>query len=114
MKWHFPQYDNLETVPFIPNATTDIAYFRFHGRNKENWLKKGIETSLRYAYLYSDDGLREFILPIKNVDKRAKVTYAMFNNCHGGFTIKDALRLKEMLALKERIFVDGLKGGDYN
>ena len=81
VKWHFPQYDNLATVPFIPNATTDIAYFRFHGRNKENWLKKGIETSLRYAYLYSDDELKEFIPSIRT---------------------------------KERIFVDGLKGGDYN
>ncbi len=32
----------------------------------------------------------------------------------GGFAIKGALRLKELLALKERIFVDGLKGDDYN
>jgi uncharacterized protein YecE (DUF72 family) len=42
-----------------------------------------------------------------NLPYRAKVTYAMFNNCHGGFAIKDALRLKELLALKERIFDKG-------
>jgi len=45
-----PQYGNLGTIPFLPEVTTEIAYFRFHGRNKENWLKKGIETSLRFAY----------------------------------------------------------------
>ena len=92
-----PQYGNLATVPFLPNVTTDIAYFRFHGRNKENWLKKGIETSLRFAYLYTDGELKEFVPSIQVVDKRAKVTYAMYNNCYGGFAIKNALRLKEFL-----------------
>ena len=100
-----PQYGNLATVPFLPNATTDIAYFRFHGRNKENWLKKGIETSLRYAYLYSDDELKEFIPSIQRVNKRAKVTFAMFNNCHGGFAIRDAIRMKELLSSKEMVDV---------
>jgi uncharacterized protein YecE (DUF72 family) len=57
-----PQYGNLATILFLPNITTDIAYFRFHGRNSEHWLKKRIETSLRFAYLYSEDELKEFIL----------------------------------------------------
>jgi len=64
---------------------------------KENWLKKGVETSLRYAYLYSDEELKEFITPIKNLNKKAKVTYAMFNNCHGGFAMRNALRIQEMI-----------------
>ena len=92
-----PQYGNLATVPFVPRLTTDTAYFRFHGRNKENWLKKGIETSLRYAYLYSDEELKEFVPPIKSIGKRAKVVYALFNNCHGGFAMKNAIRLKELV-----------------
>jgi uncharacterized protein YecE (DUF72 family) len=40
-----PQYGNLATVPFLPHVTSDIAYFRFHGRNKETWLKKGVVIS---------------------------------------------------------------------
>lgn len=98
-----PQYGNLTTIPFLPNVTTDIAYFRFHGRNKENWLKKGIETSLRFAYLYSDAELKEFIPPIQNMDRMAKTTCVMFNNCHGGFAMKGALRLKELMATKEKL-----------
>jgi uncharacterized protein YecE (DUF72 family) len=98
-----PQYGNLATIPFLPGVTTDIAYFRFHGRNKENWLKKGIETSLRFAYLYSDAELKEFISPIQNMDRMAKTTCVMFNNCYGGFAMKDALRLKELLASKEKV-----------
>lgn len=92
-----PQYGNLATVPFLPETTADSAYFRFHGRNKTNWLKKGIETSLRYDYLYSEEELRTFIPHIKGIDKKVKTTYAMFNNCHGGFAMRNGLRLKELL-----------------
>jgi uncharacterized protein YecE (DUF72 family) len=91
-----PQYGTLATVPFVPEVTSDVAYFRFHGRNKENWLKKGLATSLRYKYLYSDAELRECVLSIRAADKKANVTYAMLNNCHGGFAIKNALSLKEL------------------
>ncbi len=92
-----PQYGNLATVPFIPRVTTDIAYYRFHGRNKENWLKKGIATTLRYAYLYNDGELKKFVPALHDSEKRARVTYVMFNNCHGGFAMKNALRIREML-----------------
>jgi uncharacterized protein YecE (DUF72 family) len=91
-----PQYGSLVTVPFVPHLTTDTVYFRFHGRNKENWLKKGIETSLRFAYKYSDEELEEFVPTIESINKRAKVVYCMFNNCHGGFAMRNALRLKEL------------------
>lgn len=92
-----PQYGNLATIPFIPEVTTDTAYFRFHGRNKENWLKKGIETTLRFAYLYSEEELGTLAQSVQNINKVAKVTYAMFNNCHGGSAVKNALRMKEMV-----------------
>ncbi len=92
-----PQYGSLATVPFIPHLTSDIAYCRFHGRNKANWLKKGVETSLRYAYLYDDEELRKFASPLKSLDRQAKVTYAMFNNCHGGFAMKNGMRMKELI-----------------
>jgi uncharacterized protein YecE (DUF72 family) len=95
-----PQYGTLATVPFMPETTTDIAYFRFHGRNRENWLKKGIETSLRYDHLYSDEELKAFVPAIHAAHRKTKVTYAMFNNCHGGFAMRNALRLKALLKRK--------------
>jgi uncharacterized protein YecE (DUF72 family) len=97
-----PQYGSLATVPFLPEVTTDIAYLRLHGRNTENWLKRGIETSLRYDYLYSDDELREFADPIKEMDMKTKMTFVMFNNCHGGFAIRNALRMAELLKKNRR------------
>jgi uncharacterized protein YecE (DUF72 family) len=92
-----PQYGTLTTVPFIPKVTTEFAYFRFHGRNTGNWLKKNVETSLRYAYSYNDQELTSFIPAIKEADRQARETYAMFNNCHRGSATSNGRRLKEML-----------------
>jgi uncharacterized protein YecE (DUF72 family) len=92
-----PQYGTLATVRFVPAVTTETAYFRFHGRNRENWLKRGLETSLRYDYLYSDDELRELAEPVIAANKKTKRVYAMFNNCHGASAMRNARRLKEML-----------------
>lgn len=109
-----PQYGMLATVPFIPRVTTDIAYFRFHGRNKENWLKKGVETSLRYCYLYSDEELKEFVPSIQSADKKVKVSYAMFNNCHGGIRNAQCIeaegnsRAESLNALQEEILLTKL------
>ena len=92
-----PQYGTLATVPFVPQTTADIAYYRFHGRNKENWLRKGVETSLRYAYEYSDEELKEFVAHVQTSAKMAKETYVMFNNCHGGSAMRNAEKMKVML-----------------
>ncbi len=92
-----PQYASLATVPFVPDVTGSIGYFRLHGRNKENWLKKGIETSLRYAYEYSQEELKEFVPVIKELDMRARATYVMFNNCHGASAVRNAKKMKGMI-----------------
>ena len=92
-----PQYGTLATVPFVPQTTADIGYYRLHGRNKENWLKKGIETSLRYAYEYSEEELKEFLPHVEISAKTAITTYVMFNNCHGGSAMRNAEKMKVLL-----------------
>lgn len=101
-----PQFGTSATVPFLPCVTADTAYFRFHGRNRENWLKKGIATSLRYAYSYSEEELLEFAPAVEEAGSQAKTTYVMFNNCFRGNAAANASRLKELL--KER---RGRRGG---
>jgi len=92
-----PQYGDQRTIPFMPHATTGTAYFRFHGRNRENWLKKNIETSLRYAYSYPDTELNELVPRLRSTEETAKTTYAMFNNCHRNYAVANAARLRELL-----------------
>ncbi|MEW6536435.1 MAG: DUF72 domain-containing protein [Candidatus Auribacterota bacterium] len=92
-----PQYDSLATIPFKPFVTGDIAYVRFHGRNKGNWLKKGIDTSLRYSYDYSLKELDSFLPALTDMNKSALVTFAVFNNCHSRKAIDNAILLRDLL-----------------
>ena len=92
-----PQYGTLATVPFVPQTTAEIAYYRLHGRNKDTWLKRGVGTSLRYAYLYSEEELKELVPHVHTSAKRTKETYVMFNNCHGGYAMRNAEMLKALI-----------------
>ncbi|HEX9916292.1 MAG TPA: DUF72 domain-containing protein [candidate division Zixibacteria bacterium] len=81
-------------MPFNPAITSDIAYFRFHGRNKD-WFEA--EKSSRYDYLYSQEELKKFVDPIKDLDSKASQTLVFFNNCHIGKAVRNALMLKEII-----------------
>jgi uncharacterized protein YecE (DUF72 family) len=83
-------------MPFEPRRTSDIGYFRFHGRN-QNWFKASREE--RYNYLYSKAELDEFIPPLRSVSAGAKTTFVFFNNCHAGAAARNALMMKQMLGL---------------
>jgi uncharacterized protein YecE (DUF72 family) len=87
-------------MPFEPRRTSDIAYFRFHGRN-QNWFSASREE--RYNYLYSKEELAEFIPPLRSVSADAKTTFAFFNNCHAGAAATNALMMKQMLGLVEAL-----------
>jgi uncharacterized protein YecE (DUF72 family) len=85
-------------MPFEPRRTSDTAYFRFHGRN-QNWFNASREE--RYNYLYSKEELQEFIAPVRAVGGRA--SYLFFNNCHAGAAARNALMMKTMLGLVDKL-----------
>lgn len=59
-------------------VTSDMAYFRFHGRNAEMWWRGNVET--RYAYLYSDAEIKELTLKIRDRAQKSSLVFAFFNN----------------------------------
>ena len=81
-------------MPFHPAVTSEIGYFRFHGRNS-NWFN--VPTSVRYDYLYSKEELNEFIAPIKMMASKTEKVFIFFNNCHAGSAAKNAIMLIRML-----------------
>jgi uncharacterized protein YecE (DUF72 family) len=81
-------------MPFCPVSTSEIGYFRFHGRNP-NWFDSPL--SVRYDYLYNGSELKSFIEPVKDVNKKVKKTLVYFNNCHAGSAAKNAIQLTKML-----------------
>lgn len=89
-----PQTRSL--APFVPRATTALAYFRLHGRSKQ-WFGAGMEQ--RYNYFYTDEELQEFIPHLRQWEGKTRVTMVFFNNCHAGAAMKNALRLRDLLGL---------------
>jgi hypothetical protein len=46
--------EDSSIVPSFIEATGDQVYFRFHGKNRENWFKRNITAAERFKYLYSE------------------------------------------------------------
>jgi uncharacterized protein YecE (DUF72 family) len=78
-------------------VTSDMAYFRFHGRNKEMWWKGDSET--RYKYLYSDEEINELTEKVKVAAGQTNLTFALFNNHWQGYAPRNAVDMMKVLKL---------------
>ena len=67
-------------TPTVVALTSPTAYVRFHGRNADTWNKRGGSASERFDYLYSDDELREWVSPLRELAEGAEQAFAFFNN----------------------------------
>jgi len=67
-------------VSTVLALTSPTLYVRFHGRNASTWNKRGGSASERFDYLYSDDELREWVQPLRELSGQAEQAYAFFNN----------------------------------
>ena len=77
--------------------TADMAYFRFHGRNKENWWTGDSET--RYKYLYSPEEIKELADKMRPAFEQTRLTFAFFNNHWRGYASRNAADMKKELKL---------------
>jgi uncharacterized protein YecE (DUF72 family) len=77
--------------------TADMAYFRFHGRNKETWWTGDSET--RYKYLYSPEEIKELADKIRPAFEQTRLTFAFFNNHWRGYAPRNAADMKRELKL---------------
>ncbi|MDY6951423.1 MAG: DUF72 domain-containing protein [Thermodesulfobacteriota bacterium] len=78
-------------------VTAPMVYIRFHGRNRENWFKKGVATVERYRYLYNEKELERWAEKVKKVHGKADETFVLFNNCYENYGVKNAKALKRLL-----------------
>jgi len=78
-------------------ATADIAYFRFHGRNKETWWQGDDET--RYKYLYSPEEIGQLSGRVQSAGGKSKLLFVFFNNHWQGYAPRNAVDMKRQLKL---------------
>ncbi len=82
-----------ETLPI----TSNMAYFRFHGRNAETWWTGDSET--RYRYLYSSEEIGELTAKVRAAAGQTELLFAMFNNHWQGYAPRNAVNMKKSLEL---------------
>jgi uncharacterized protein YecE (DUF72 family) len=80
--------------------TSDMAYFRFHGRNAETWWTGDTET--RYKYLYSAEEIEELAGRIRSAAEKTQLLFALFNNHWRGYAPKNAGDMMKSLQLPFR------------
>jgi len=93
-----PQGFKSSVPPVVVPTNADLAVFRFHGRNAENWEKKDIPPSERFRYLYDEDELADWTPKIAVVAKSAKQTHVVYNNCYSNYGTTNAREAARLLA----------------
>ena len=75
--------------------TSDLAYFRFHGRNKEMWWKGDVES--RYCYLYSPEEIKELSERVNKAAAKSSVSFVFFNNHWRAYAPRNAVDMMKAL-----------------
>ena len=75
-----PKLDAQNVPATVVAATTPLAYVRFHGRNAGTWNARGGSAAKRFDYQYSEEELREWVEPLRELASESEEVYAFFNN----------------------------------
>jgi uncharacterized protein YecE (DUF72 family) len=75
--------------------TSDVAYWRLHGRNTEKWYG-GKNQSERHDYLYSPDELRPFVQQLAERQDELRESWVMFLNTTKGHALKNIEMVREL------------------
>ena len=87
------------SVPPVTAATSpELAMVRFHGHNAETWEKRGITAAERFRYLYSEDELRQWVEPARELAAKSKQLHVLMNNCYEDYGVRNAAQLADLLS----------------
>ena len=75
-------------------------YLRFHGRNREQWYRKGAGKLEKYDYLYSRNELESFVRIISPLASRGDEIFIFFNNHPSGKAPANAAQMMEMFGMR--------------
>jgi uncharacterized protein YecE (DUF72 family) len=83
-------------IPPVAEATSKVAYVRFHGRNVKKWWHHD-EAWERYDYTYAKEELEEWAPKIKSLDGKAENTFVFANNHWQAQAVDTARQLRLLL-----------------
>lgn len=85
------------SVPPSADVTAPVAFIRFHGRNKDNWERKGAVPADKFDYLYRREELEEWVPKIRTMAGEAKELHLIFKNKHADYPVRNAMQMAELL-----------------
>jgi uncharacterized protein YecE (DUF72 family) len=85
-----PQGFKTSVPPVVAATSPELAMLRFHGHNGENWEKPGLTAAERFKYLYSEDELRKWVAPVRELAGEAKQLHVLMNNCYADYGVRNA------------------------
>jgi uncharacterized protein YecE (DUF72 family) len=92
-----PQGFKSSVPPVAAVTSSDLAVFRFHGRNAETWEKPNIPPNERFRYLYDEDELADWAPRIAQAARTSSSVHVLFNNCSGNYGTTNASQLAELV-----------------
>jgi uncharacterized protein YecE (DUF72 family) len=76
--------------PLLPpdvKITSNIAYFRWHGRGRRPW----------FDYRYKKEELDPWVPRVREVSRKVEKVFGYFNNHYHGYAVENCLQVLEML-----------------
>lgn len=92
-----PQGFRSSLPPIAVATSKDVAYVRFHGRNKKNWEKPHEIATPRFAYLYQESELEEWAPKIRSLAGQVREVHVLMNNCYRDYAVRGARQLATLL-----------------
>jgi uncharacterized protein YecE (DUF72 family) len=98
-----PQGFKSSVPPVVAATSSELAVFRFHGRNAETWEKRDISPAERFRYLYDEDELGDWVPAIRDTARKTKDTHVLMNNCFSNYGTTNALEIARLLKELEKL-----------
>jgi uncharacterized protein YecE (DUF72 family) len=93
-----PQGFKTSIPPVVACTSPDLAVIRFHGHNADTWEKPGLTAAERFRYLYSEEELRRWVGPARELAGQAKQLQILMNNCYEDYGVRNAAQIADLLA----------------
>lgn len=92
------------SIPLVNRITTETAFVRYHGRNRQGWTKKDMTDQewrdVRYLYNYNKEELTDLAKKVRIIEQKAKKVYVVFNNNSGGHAAQNAKTYQDMIDIE--------------
>ena len=87
----------VSSIPPLAAVSSEIAYVRFHGRNRDTWEARTQSSAERFDWYYREDELREWTTRVHSLQEQAREVYLLFNTNNQDQGPYNAIKLSRML-----------------